>query len=121
MVGYLAKEGLMSLGFEYGRFYGVPLSRPGAPLALGLLGPSLDAQVFTDFAHDAYIALGGSVLGFGVSSCNVVKGAVFFAQIRAPYVHGWLPLSIDDRGPDTNHASPFMSIGYGLEAGFVMF
>jgi hypothetical protein len=121
MVGYLPKEGLMSLGFEYGRFYGFPLSSPNAPLALGILGPSLDAQVFTDFAHDAHIALGGSVLGFGLSSCNVVKGAVFFVQVRAPYIHMWLPLSIDDRGPDSSHAVPFASFGYGLEAGLVTF
>jgi len=122
MVGFLPSEGWLSAGIEVPRFRGALLGSSGA-MKIGLLGPTFEAHIFTDFGDNVQMNLGASLLGLGVSSCSLGKsGLAFFAQLRGPMVHGWLPLLVDgETDTDRTRATPYLSIGGGLEAGLVFF
>jgi hypothetical protein len=122
MLGFLPSQGWLSAGFEAPRFRGVMLGSTGA-LKLALLGPSFEAHAFTDFSDNVQLNVGASLTGLGVSSCSSGKSAfAFFAQLRGPLVHGWVPVVVNgETDVDKTRATPFVSVGGGLEAGVVFF
>lgn len=122
MLGVLPNEKWLSVGFEVPRFTGALLSSSG-PIKVGLLGPSFESHLFTDFSDNVQMNLGASVLGLGISTCSLGNSGVgFFAQLRGPMVHGWIPIVIEgESDTDATRATPYLSIGGGLEAGLVIF
>jgi hypothetical protein len=92
-------------------------------MQLALLAPMFDTHVLTDFSNNAYLNVGASVLGLGVSSCSLSKsGMAYFIQLRGPMFHAWLPFMVDgETDTSKTHASVFLSAGVGLEAGLVFF
>jgi hypothetical protein len=120
MLGVIPSEGMFSIGFEAPRFGGTALSR-SADSVVALHGPSFDLQLMSDFSENMAATIGASVLGLSYSSCKVVKGSAFFVQARLPYIDLWLPMVINGETFDETHASPYVGVGAGIEAGFAFY
>jgi hypothetical protein len=126
MFGGLPDNRLLSLGVLVPRFAGSVLS--GRSGKLSILWPSGEAHVITDASQNLHF-------NFGLAPCGLsferTLGAtqVFFVQLRAPLLALWLPVKVNGAwisrhgaGPyhPVQRATPFLSLGAGLEAGIVL-
>jgi hypothetical protein len=126
MLGGLPDNRLLSLGVLVPRFAGSVVS--GHAGKLSILWPSGEVHVITDASENLHF-------NFGLAPCGLSferalgKAELFFVQLRAPLFALWLPVKVNGawisrhRG-DIYHpvqqASPFLSLGAGLEAGLIL-
>jgi hypothetical protein len=121
---------LLSLGVEVPRF--ARAARIGHSRELSMLWPSAEAHVLTDVSQNLHVNVG--VAPFGLNYEKSFGGGsrrAFYLQLRAPTAVLWIPVKVNgawitrhspqDRGsPEIQRASPFLSLGVGLEAGIAL-
>jgi hypothetical protein len=130
MFGGMPANQLLSLGVEVPRF--ARAVRIGHSRELSVLWPSAEAHVLTDASQNLHFNVGVAPFGLNYEkSFGGGNGRVFYLQLRAPTVVLWIPVKVngawitrhspEDRGsPEIQRASPFLSLGVGLEAGVAL-
>jgi hypothetical protein len=130
MVGGMPGNQLLSLGVEVPRF--AIAVRIGHSRELSMLWPSAEAHLLTDVSQNLHFNVGVSPFGLNYEKSFGSAGRrAFYLQLRAPMVVLWIPVKVDDawitrhsyqdRGrPEIQRASPFLSLGVGLEAGIAL-
>ena len=130
MFGGMPANRLLSLGVEMPRFARAMVI--GHSRQLSILWPSAEAHVLTDASQNLHVNLGVAPFGLHYEkSFSRRNGRAFYLQLRAPTVVLWIPVKVngawitrhspEDRGrPEIQRASPFLSLGVGLEAGIAL-
>lgn len=130
MFGGMPANHLLSLGVEVPRFaHAVYI---GHSREFSLVWPSAEAHVLTDASQNLHFNVGVAAYGLNYEkSFSGGNGRAFYLQLRAPTVVLWIPVKVngawitrhspEDRGsPEIQRASPFLSLGVGLEAGIAL-
>jgi hypothetical protein len=126
MFGGLPDNQLLSLGVFLPRFAGSVVS--GRAGKLSILWPSGEAHVITDASQNLHFNLGLTACGLSFER-GFGSGSAFFLQLRAPLLALWLPVKVNgawisghqaDGHRPVLQATPFLSLGVGLEAGIAL-
>jgi hypothetical protein len=130
MFGGMPGNQLLSVGVEVPRF--ASAVSIGHSRELSILWPSAEAHVLTDASQNLHVNVGVAPFGLNYEkSFGRGNGRAFYLQLRAPTVVLWIPVKVngawitrhsaEDRGsPQIQRASPFLSLGVGLEAGIAL-
>jgi hypothetical protein len=130
MVGGMPANQLLSLGVEVPRF--ARAVSIGHSRELSILWPAAEAHVLTDASQNFHVNVGVAPFGLNYEkSFGGGNGRAFYLQLRAPTVVLWIPVKVngawitrhspEDSGrPEIQRASPFFSLGVGLEAGIAL-